>query len=66
MHLSGFFVHGHSDTGIVEGEEKQGRNYDKENCLPYCMFEEGTPGRLALSNQVRWDCIVLGVYLWRG
>ncbi len=47
---------GHSGIGTIE-RNKNGEKRKKERnngicpCLPYCMFEEGTPGRLALSNQ---------------
>lgn len=44
------FVHGHVGVGVIQKKEKQDVN-EEIHCLHYGMFEEGTPGRPALSNQ---------------
>ena len=43
-------VPGYAGMGVVEEEEKEIES-EENYCLPYCKFEEGTPGHPALSNQ---------------
>lgn len=61
----------HGSTGVMKKRENEKVNVkekEKGNIqgLPYCcMFEEGTPGRLALSNPAREDYTVLMMRSWK-
>lgn len=48
-----------------EKDEWNEKEREQDRCLPYCMFEEGTPGCQALSNQAHWDYIVSTMQSWR-